>query len=47
VRHVIQILVGVPLTYFCFGRFDKCCILFSEWLLLNYLTVMTMKISSP
>jgi len=22
VRHVIQILVGVPLTYFCFGRFD-------------------------
>jgi len=22
VRHVIQILIGVPLTYFCFGRFE-------------------------
>jgi len=22
VRHAIQILIGVPLTYFCFGRFE-------------------------
>jgi len=34
VRHVIQILIGVPLTYFCFGRFDTaaCC----SYLLLSY-----------
>jgi len=28
VRHVIQILVGVPLTYFCFGRSDVYQMLF-------------------
>jgi len=29
-RHVVQILVGVPLAYFCFGRYfmtDNCLIL--------------------